>query len=253
MKQVSVGRFLWYLFAVPHCAACRKLLSPQDALGRYAGCDVLCPECRANWENEKLALCSVCGEAHIDCRCMPEVLRQAGAEGMIHLGEYRADSAIGRTVLRLKDTALHRAANFAAAQLAPAFRRLCADALRRPEQVIVTYLPCRIDARRKCGHDQAELIARALAHHLGAKCMPMLQRTGGAAPQKSLSGSARKENAQKAFMLAHHAEPAGKTVILVDDVITTGSTMEAGVRILREAGAAAVFCAVLGVTAEKKR
>lgn len=251
MKNPTIRRFLWYLFAVPHCAACRALLAPEEALRGSLGGDVLCTACRAAWEQEKLALCPTCGEAAIDCRCMPVLLTDAGADCLLHLGEYRADSAVGRVILRLKDTALRRAADFAAAQLLSAVRRVCSARNVAPEMLVVTYLPRSKRARREHGHDQAELVAQALAKRLGASFVPLLCRAEDGAVQKGLTAAERQANVRTAFARAHGTNCAGRAVLLFDDVVTTGASMAEGVRILREAGAAYVFCAAIGLTVGK--
>lgn len=251
MKRPSVRRFVWYVLAVPHCAACGTLLKSEEALSERPGHDVLCTACRAEWEQEKLAPCPVCGEAAIDCRCMPPALAEAGADALVHLGAYRADSTVGRLILRLKDHALRRAADFAAAQLVPGLRRACAALDLAPDALTVAYLPRSKRARREIGHDQAELVARALAKRLGAAFSPLLTRAADGAAQKTLSAGERRENVSGAFDCAPDAACQDRAVLLVDDVLTTGSSMAEGVRVLREGGANSVICAVIGVTAGK--
>lgn len=248
MKKPTLRRFLWYLFAVPRCAACHKLLGPGEALSGTLGSDVLCTVCRGAWEQEKLAPCPACGEAQLDCRCMPDALREAGAAALLHLGEYRADAAVGQVILRLKETALRRTADFAAAQLTPAVRRTAAACEFAPADLIVTYLPRSRRARREHGHDQAELVARALAKRLGAEFASLLRRAEDGRTQKKLTAAERQANVNGAFAPARGADCAGRTVLLFDDVVTTGASMAEGVRVLREAGAACVICAAIGMT-----
>lgn len=248
MKRPTVRRFAWYCLAVPRCAVCGKLLEADAALSGNPGSDILCADCRADWEREKLSPCSICGEAAIDCRCLPSVLVEAGAEVLMHLGEYRADGAVGRLILRLKEHRLCRAADFAAAQLIPGLRRACAALNLEPGALTVAYLPRSKRARRFWGHDQAELVARALAGRLGATFAPLLTRASDGAAQKTLSAGARRENVVGAFVPARNADCRNRAVLLFDDVLTTGASMAEGVRVLREAGARCVLCAVFGVT-----
>ncbi len=252
MSRPTLRRFFWYLFAVPRCAACHHLLGPTDALRGTAGSDVLCLRCRGGWEQEKLTPCPICGEAQIDCRCMPDALAESGAAVLVHLGEYRAEAVVGQVILRLKDTALRRAADFAAAQLVPALRREIAARLWTAEETLVTYLPRSRRARREHGHDQAELIARALGVRLGACCLPLLVRAADGAAQKTLTAEERAENVRGLFATAKKSDCNGRCVILVDDVVTTGASMAEGVRVLRAAGAACVICAAVGMTQAKE-
>lgn len=248
MKKPTFRRFLWYLCAVPRCAACHKLLAPGEALSGMLGGDVLCTRCRGAWEQEKLSPCPACGEAQLDCRCMPDALREAGAATLLHLGEYRADAAVGQVILRLKETALHRTANFAAAQLMPAVRRMAAVCGLELSDLIVTYLPRSRRARRVHGHDQAELVARALAKRLGAEFVPLLRRAEDGQVQKKLNAAERKTNVSGVFALEKNADCTDRAVLLFDDVVTTGASLAEGVRVLRKAGAACVICAAIGRT-----
>ncbi len=247
MRKPTLCRFLTYLFAVPHCAACRVLISPEEALSGIGGADVLCSACRAKWEQEKLKFCVRCGNAALDCRCMPEQLRQAGAETLVHLGEYRSDNAIGQTVLRMKDTALRRASRFSAAQLAFGVRRVCADLSIPPSSLTVTYLPRTVRAVRERGHDQAELVSRALANELGAEFAPLLLRVKDGITQKTLTAAERRRNVRAAFAHNTDTDCRGRTILLFDDVVTSGASMAECVRVLRKAGAAAVLCVSIGV------
>ena len=100
-------------------------------------------------------------------------------------------------------------------------------------------VPLHVSRCRQRGFNQAEDLARILAARLhvplNSKC---LMRVIPTAPQTQLSGHERKSNVKKAFAMNHHqAHPqAGKTVLLVDDVYTTGSTLEAAARPLRNHG-----------------
>lgn len=249
MKKPTLRRFFWYLCAVPRCAACHQLLTPNEALSGTLGSDVLCQRCRGAWEQEKLAPCPTCGEAQLDCRCMPDALREAGAATLLHLGEYRADAAVGQVILRLKEAALRRAADFAAAQLVPAVRRTAAACGIEPADLIVTYLPRSRRARREHGHDQAELVARALAKRLAADFAPLLRRAEDGRTQKKLTAAERQANVSGAYAPAKDAACTGRTVLLFDDVVTTGASMAEGVRVLRETGADCIICAAIGMTA----
>ena len=246
MTKHPVLRFLWYLAAVPRCAACGELLAAEDVMRGYRGSDVLCPACRAEWEREKLEPCNTCGLPAMDCRCMPAALHGAGAVTLICLGDYQADTAVGRMILRMKRIRLRRAAAFAAAQLISGVKRELAANNISSDIVTVTWTPRTKKAKRKYSHDQAELLARALADALGAACEPLLLRCREGQEQKKLTGTERRQNVQAAFAVNPKHDPAGRTVLLVDDVVTTGTTLGQACEILRNVGAAHVLCVVPG-------
>jgi len=100
---------------------------------------------------------------------------------------------------------------------------------------VVVPIPLSRKARRSRGYNQAAILAEPLARRFQLPIQPWrLARCGGAVPQTGLSGEARRRNLARAFrspMRQHHR------VLLVDDVITTGSTLSAAAAVLRGAGA----------------
>jgi ComF family protein len=91
------------------------------------------------------------------------------------------------------------------------------------------------------GFDQAVPLARAVARESDLPLRPRaLRRLRATAPQAGLVGEARRANVRGAFAVARPSEVAGRRVLLLDDVVTTGATARACARALREAGARAV-------------
>jgi ComF family protein len=91
------------------------------------------------------------------------------------------------------------------------------------------------------GFNQSALIAHELSRRLGIASGPMaLERTKRTPPLKGMSPLQRRKTVAGAFRVRDKQAVAGKTVILVDDVLTTGSTVEACARTLKRAGAARV-------------
>ena len=94
------------------------------------------------------------------------------------------------------------------------------------------------------GFNQAELLSNGLCNRLGLESLSGLLRTKHLAPQSSLTSEERRLNILGAFSWT------GPTIIdehliLIDDVVTTGSTLEAAAQVLKEAGAAKVSALVL--------
>jgi ComF family protein len=90
------------------------------------------------------------------------------------------------------------------------------------------------------GFNQAETIACPLARALGLPVVPHLRRIRATPPQSLLGRPARIANLRRAFRVPHPDRLRGLSLLLVDDVATTGATLEAAASVLRQAGAARV-------------
>lgn len=115
-----------------------------------------------------------------------------------------------------------------------AMRRRCA--LPYPDMILSVPLHQRRHWRR--GYNQAALLAQPLAHWLGCEYVEGVRRVRRAAAQHVLSASARKKNLRGAFRL--DIPLRGRHILLIDDVVTTGSTVAEISRMLQAAGAASV-------------
>jgi predicted amidophosphoribosyltransferase len=109
---------------------------------------------------------------------------------------------------------------------------------------VVTWAPTSASRRRRRGFDQAELIARGVAAHLGVPCRRLLERDGTAPPQ---TGQGRRQRLSGPRYRVH-PRAAGRRVLVVDDVVTTGATLDAAERSLRLSGAADVVLAAVAAT-----
>jgi len=110
----------------------------------------------------------------------------------------------------------------------------------------VVPVPLHIDRLRWRGFNQASLLARGLARRCGATCAPAaLQRLRPTAPQVGLGETERRHNIRGAFRVRDPDTVSGRSVLLVDDVYTTGATAKECARTLRRAGARRVDVLVL--------
>ena len=110
-------------------------------------------------------------------------------------------------------------------------------------------VPVHKNKRKKRGYNQAALLGRELAVRLHLPCYPkLLLRIVDTLPQKHLNPRLRLKNIQNAFCINPSLQPLVnhlQTVLLVDDIYTTGSTLEACTRVLHEAGVRNVYvCSV---------
>ena len=195
-------------------------------------------------------LCQVCGEKLFSsyvgdengplcglCRRVPPEFRRAVAYGaydgalreLIHLFKYQSMGPAGRVLARL----LYRAT----AQLA------------LPDSLLVIPVPLWTGKRKTRGFNQAEAIARVFLSLRERGSIQLdaatLVRGRETASQTGLTRRQRRANVRGAFAVAQAARIRGRSILLIDDVMTTGTTVNECARVLRRAGAHEVFVATV--------
>jgi ComF family protein len=105
---------------------------------------------------------------------------------------------------------------------------------------VLVPVPVHRSRRRERGYDQAELLAGAAAAHLALPTAAALERIRSTRPQFELDRRDRAANVADAFRVTDPRLVAGRWVVLVDDVVTTGATLADCARAALAAGAAAV-------------
>ena len=102
-------------------------------------------------------------------------------------------------------------------------------------------VPLHARRRRERGFNQAEVLCRSLGRHAGLPVWDTLRRVRFTETQTHLARNERLENLRGAFAMARRRRPvSGAHLLLVDDVFTTGATVDECARVLRRAGAASV-------------
>ena len=111
---------------------------------------------------------------------------------------------------------------------------------------LVMPVPLHWQRRWRRGFNQCEILARSWADRLRLPMRPRWLRRIRATPmQTSLTATARRENVKGAFAASRKSDFRGRSVLLIDDVMTTGSTLSEAAKAIRRAGAASVIAAVL--------
>lgn len=119
---------------------------------------------------------------------------------------------------------------------------------------ILTWVPVSPLRRWFRGYDQVELIARSVGQELGTPAVPVLKKIRHTKPQsRLLDFSQRKANVLGAFAVADPAQIAGKRILLLDDIITTGATVSECARVLLTGGAKEIHCAAVAALNKDKQ
>ena len=147
-----------------------------------------------------------------------------------------------KAILHLKFYGREHLANRLGALLQQPF-----EALTAPQKALVAPVPLHPSRNRQRGFNQAELLARGLVRTIRREeggvqlAADLLSRVRPTLPQVGLSLSARRENVRGVFSVPEPQRVRNRTVLLVDDVMTTGATLSACAAALKRSGAARVL------------
>lgn len=215
----------------------------DEVLGK--GSQRMCPSCRQKVHYLQQPLCCCCGKKVSDeetelCRDCSQRRHLFTAGRALY--EYED---IAPALYRFKYDGRREYASFfgreMAQQLGGYIRRL------KPDGLIP--VPMYAGKRRRRGYNQAELLARALGKELGIAVYPdLVIRNRDTRPQKDLNSEERLNNLKKAFNLRQNGVKLN-TIILIDDIYTTGSTIDQISAVLLSAGCRQIYYVALAIGA----
>lgn len=190
------------------CAACRPRLP-------YLG-DAVCRRCALPGRLDRA--CRGCHRLAPSLAAVRAVCAYEGtARAAVHALKFRGGQYLGTTLSELMVTAATT-------------RPLHAD--------VVIPVPLAAKRQRERGYNQAGLLCQGLAESVGGEIAPGMLAREERPPQRELSADQRRANLEGAFRCPAPSAVAGKRVLLVDDVLTTGATLSACAQTLDSAGAA---------------
>jgi len=97
--------------------------------------------------------------------------------------------------------------------------------------------------QRERGFNQAELLAQWVSNHIAVPLRPALQRVRYTTTQTAFDRAERMQNLRDAFRLRKNTDVRRLRVLLIDDILTTGSTLSECARVLKQGGAQSVYAA----------
>ena len=219
------------------CPICGKTLKIKE---------LLCKSCDKQLEYIKEPICKKCGkqleideqEYCGDCKKYMHVYDSG-------LGIFAYTDDIKKCIYDFKYNDMKIYAKFFGAKMA----ERSVDYIKHWDVDVIIPVPVSKEKYVKRGYNQAELIAKELSKQCG---VPMdnkvLYRKKNTKPQKEMKREARKKNLEKAFIISRNVVKY-KKVILVDDIYTTGSTIDECALALKEAGVSKVYFLSLSIGA----
>ncbi len=209
------------LSRIPVCPACLSSPKPLQA-------EFFCRACRTPFADDypldEHDLCTVCREGLANFDAAYSFGSYEGTlQQLIHLFKYAKIEKLADPLSRFLHDALPLDANFD----------------------LVIAMPMHWRKRWERGFNQAELLASPIARRFGLPLATNLRRTRLTKSQAGLNESERRANLRGSFRLQRPDQVAGKRILLIDDVFTTGSTLRAAAAVLKEAGAAHVAALTL--------
>ncbi len=202
---VSLGERLLCLLFPARCLLCGELIS-SDRL--------FCPACAADVPEKPFERRYSLPAAGADgFRVVSPMSYEGGFRKTLHSFKFGGQTALAKPLGRLMSQALGASEPFDG----------------------VTWVPMTKRKKRQRGYDQSELLARSAAKALKLPVLPLLKKVRETDVQHELSKKGREKNVKKAYQAG--PEAAGKSLLLVDDIVTTGSTLRECAGALYAAGA----------------
>lgn len=238
------------LFATLLPSNCRLCSAPLTKISRLP----VCPRCLASMHPIAELVCAICGERLSSPYAVSQGEARCGAcqrleplfAKAVAYGSY--EGGLRELIHLLKYEQVRPAANVLGRMLG----EVIATLLPRAEDLpLLLPVPLHAAKLRQRGFNQSELIARAALKSPALANVPLqvhvssLERVRPTESQTGLTRHQRRENIRGAFRVRDAEAVNGRTILLVDDVFTTGTTVSECARVLRKAGAARVCVATV--------
>ena len=238
----AIGEICMELLYPRKCIFCGRVITMKSYRGiiREKSYDFLCKDCKEDIKKAYIEepYCLKCGkqldnmtqEYCVDCRRLNHIYDRG-------LSVFKYHDRIKESVYRFKYKDCKCYGEFYGEQMAEKYKEI----IKKWQPNAIIPVPIHKARMRKRGYNQAELIGRALAKKINIPLdVNVLFRDKKTEPQKKLSKEIRIKNLENAFKVSTNVVRYNK-IILVDDIYTTGATINACARVLKQAGVQEVY------------
>ncbi|MDO4338103.1 MAG: ComF family protein [Eubacteriales bacterium] len=211
-----------------HCPICHEILKDQKSL--------ICPVCAGEIKPINSWRCMKCGRPVGETEEYCGECRKGGREFTQGRGIFLYNDKMKASVVRYKYYGCREYGDFYAAAMC----RYARDEILRWKPDVIVPVPLHKKKLRTRGFNQSEYLARRVAGFYGIPIsVRIIYKTKNTKSQKKLSARERRKNLEEAFSVAERLD--GLSVLVIDDVYTTGSTMDAVSAALKEKGAEKIY------------
>ena len=235
MRKFNLMDRALFALSVPTCVACHKRLS--------YGQKAFCPECSAVFDDFRTRNCARCAKVLSMCDCSNDFLAAHYVKRVVKCYHY-----LDRDEVKGGNALIYSLKRDNRSDVLEVCSDLLIDALNNAnidfKNCVFVNVPRRKAAIIEYGIDHSELLARAIAKRLRSRYIPLLLSRAKRA-QKSLETTERFKNAE--FYLNRKPNLSGKTVIIVDDIITTGASVGKAAALVRSLGCKDIIASTLAI------
>ena len=232
---MKLTRLMKRIFITKKCLICKEPIS-------YDSKENFCQDCIEHWRSFLETKCHKCGFKNTECTCLPSQIKTVSKHGAVWCVFYSgtSDSLANNLVFRLKREYNRDMIEHCAKEMAKRIKLLCHRHGISYKDYQITFAPRRKSGKRKFGFDHTRAIAKELGKILGIEVENCFINVGKL-EQKSLTKTERRENAKASYLLKNNVNIEGKRYFVVDDIITSGSSMLACAKLMYSVGAEIVI------------
>ena len=221
-----------HIFLPNRCVCCNQVISAQSSI---------CDDCANGLDKVSGKLCNICGapEGSCDCKRHPKWFDRC-------VSPFYYNGSAKLAVLNIKHHKIKQTADFLSKYMAQSvLGEYCGMTFD-----CIAFVPMFKSKQKRKGYNHSRLLADALSQYLGLPVIDVLKQTVSAKPQHLLPAKEREQNVSGIYSVV--GDVFNKNILLVDDIITTCSTLSECARVLRLEGAAGVYCVTAATRGKSK-